>query len=145
MVGTLFMDLMSISNIINNIFAPIPFHRYLSAFAIAILIYLALFLATKILNKLITRLNYAAAIKEHMQYTLEGIRPWFFLAVSIMIASQSLDIPPKHRHLINLALSFIILIQVLKISSHWLRFFIKRLINSKSFNGQNAPNLSLGA
>ena len=138
------MDLISISNLINNIFAPIPFSRYLTALAIAFGIYLLLFLTNKILTKLIARLNYAPAIKEHMQYTLEGIRPWFFLAVSIMIASRSLDLPPKSRHLINLGLSCIILIQVLKSSSHWLRFLIKRLINSKSFNGQDAPNLSLG-
>lgn len=138
------MNFTTTPDTIKSLFYQLPFHHYLTAFASGIVIYLSLYFINRFLKTLVARLPYAPAIREHIRFSLNAIRPWFFMAIAAMLASRSIEMTDKNRHLLNLVLSSIILVQLLKMSSHSLRFFIKRLISSKSFNGDQSPNLSLG-
>ncbi|MFW7381160.1 MAG: mechanosensitive ion channel family protein [Oligoflexus sp.] len=104
------------------------FGHSLQDYMVAVLTFVLVLIGLKLFINIVTRVLKKIAkpedLKQQIVTTKEQIRGWFYVVVALLVTLQSLTLPEKAGYFINLVLTTLILIQILLVVSHWVRFSI---------------------
>lgn len=122
-------------------FIVLPYSQYAEAALIWILSLAALPLLKKVAFFLLKNVSKKPDLIEQLELIGRSVRLWFYIAIATLLASFELELSKSTQHFVSLACAILILIQILNLSSQWIRYFFESRATKYM---QNGKHLALG-